>query len=261
MKEDPFEGLEPGAAVPAPAQISTFVDRLAHVASAHAKRLQVVGEEASRDEEAVRVKLTDEDVVGKLSDSARHEFHAAVKKAAGEARRARFDTEATLLSKQRDEIEKISNTLATAAKVWPTPVSMLAAHDLGGERRTHLIEQLVHASPGDLVSYAREAISNGDRTLGSAVQVFLGKLPRKERPFTVANFAGRLVGKDHAAMIHAADSAKLTLDGMNADERSAISGAPGTATDKIARGLRQRKLNPSDPYAGVGAGLSTLASR
>ena len=137
-----------------------------------------------------------------------------------------------------DEAEAITSVCAS-------PAMMLGRVALGERRKTQLIEQLSEAGPLELETAARMAIMSGDIVLAAAIAVVVDRRPRDRRPFSVADFAKRVIGDQF-------DQANRKLEGVQLAYKTAFAadlefnrGAPDPLTN-ISLALARRAANEAD---------------
>lgn len=145
---------------------------------------------------------------------------------------------------ERDAMLKALNQklarLDAIAETWPSPSSYLAKHGLGSTEHANLIASLTGAGKAELLARAREAVLAGNRVLASAVLTVNDRLARHERPFKSAEFAERVVGQEHAALLGSIREAKDRVRAAMDLERLFVTGDESPAT-KISRGLAARR--------------------
>ena len=123
--------------------------------------------------------------------------------------------------------------------LFASPQVMLSQEGLGTDKRSRYLEQLKGAGPAELRTHAVLAINRSDRELGAAVLTLLDRMTRRERPFSAAPLAERLVGRDFARAQEMIAIVRSRLDGAAAANRALERGCTMT-TDKIAIGLAKR---------------------
>jgi hypothetical protein len=85
--------------------------------------------------------------------------------------------------------------------LYASPAQALARVGLGEARRTNLQAQITGAGPVELESYAALAVTSGDVLLAAALVTVIDRMPSKERPFSVSEFAQLMWGKQHAEVV------------------------------------------------------------
>lgn len=118
-----------------------------------------------------------------------------------------------------------------------SPAQMLGRIALGDARRTQYQMQLEGAGPVELETAAITAIATGDMPLAAAVATVVDRRPSVHRPFSVAAFAERVWGAQHAEV-----TAKLK--GILLAERTARA-----ANDEFVRGKADPIANLSNQLA------------
>jgi hypothetical protein len=85
--------------------------------------------------------------------------------------------------------------------LFSSPAQALSRVGLGETRRTNLQAQITGAGPVELESYAAQAITANDVLLAAALVTVIDRMPSKERPFSVNEFATIMWGKQHAEVV------------------------------------------------------------
>lgn len=103
---------------------------------------------------------------------------------------------------QREELLKPLAKLAADAAFLLTlnasPAQMLGRVALGDTKRTQYQVQLEGAGPIELETAAVTAIATSDVVLAAAIVTVIDRKPATKRPFSVADFAARVWGAQHA---------------------------------------------------------------
>lgn len=128
------------------------------------------------------------------------------------------------------ELVASAESLATTAQLWSSPVVVLARAGLGSDERTNFIRQLEGAGPVELTNIAVHAAATGNRVLGAALVSIIDRMPRKDRPFSAADLADKLVGAETKAVQNAIAAVR------NAAQRAIVRN----------REFEQRRVNPID---------------
>lgn len=150
----------------------------------------------------------------------------------------------TIVESSRGQREEILRPLAKVAAdaaflltLCQSPAQMLGRVALGDARRTQYQTQLEGAGPVELETAAITAIATGDMPLAAAVATVVDRRPSDRRPFSVAAFAERVCGAQHAEV-----TAKLK--GVLLAERTALA-----ANDELVRGKADPIANLSNQLA------------
>ncbi len=127
------------------------------------------------------------------------------------------------------ELDAASAKLETTAQLYASPVAVLARAGIGSPERTAFMQQLSGAGPVELRQMALLAVSTGNKVLGASLVSLIDRLPRKDRPFSAADLADRLVGDETrkvqnaiAAVRHAAQTALVRNREWEAGKASPI---------------------------------------
>ena len=154
-------------------------------------------------------------------------------------RRALVESSANGRGELLAKLKALADEADAISAVCASPASMLGRTALGEPRKTQLIQQLQDAGPTELETAARMAIYSNDVVLAAAIAVVCDRRPRDRRPFSVAEFAQRVMGPVF-------DEANRKLEGVRLAYRTAIAadlefqrGAPSTLTN-ISLGLSRR---------------------
>lgn len=79
--------------------------------------------------------------------------------------------------------------------IHKNPTMFLGGFGMAEPKRLHYQNLLAEAGPAELETAARRAIMTDDMFLSAAIATVIDRRPRDRRPFTVASFAERVVGK------------------------------------------------------------------
>ena len=134
-------------------------------------------------------------------------------------------------------LAKVAADAAFLLTLCQSPAQMLGRVALGDARRTQYPTQLEGAGPVELETAAITAIATGDMPLAAAVATVVDRRPSDRRPFSVAAFAERVWGAQHAEV-----TAKLK--GVLLAERTARA-----ANDQFVRGKADPIANLSNQLA------------
>jgi hypothetical protein len=148
------------------------------------------------------------------ADFPRRDIEAAVAKAAAKARAEVTANSSDARWNALRELDAAAASLETTAQLYANPVAVLARAGIGTAERTNFLTQLSGAGPVELRQMALLAASTGNRVMGAALVSIIDRMPRKDRPFSAADLAERLVGDETrkvqaaiAAVRHAAQTA------------------------------------------------------
>lgn len=160
----------------------------------------------------------------------RRDVEAAVAKAEVAARTEVQNNSSDTRWQSIKELVASAESVATTAQLWASPVVVLARAGLGSDERTNFMRQLEGAGPVELTNMAVHAAATGNRVLGAALVSIIDRMPRKDRPFSAADLAEKLVGAETKAV------------------QDAISSIRNAAQRAITRNreFEQRRVNPID---------------
>jgi hypothetical protein len=134
--------------------------------------------------------------------------------------------------------EKLAR-LTAIEETYASPSALLAKAGLGSTQHANLIASLSGAGKAELLTRAREAAMTGDRVLASAVLTVNDRRARHERAFTSAEFAGHVIGAEHAALLGNIKEARRRVEAAVQLDRAFLVGGESPAS-KIERGLAAR---------------------
>jgi hypothetical protein len=148
------------------------------------------------------------------ADFARPDIDAAVAKSVAKARAEVTANSSEARWTALRELDAAAASLETTAQLYANPVAVLARAGIGSAERTNFLTQLSGAGPVELRQMALLAASTGNVVMGAAIVSIIDRMPHKDRPFSAADLAERLVGEETrkvqaavAAVRHAAQSA------------------------------------------------------
>lgn len=167
-------------------------------------------------------------------------FRNELKRQSADARRAHLK-EAGRLIEQTDG----------ARAHYQSPVQMLMREGLGSERRSRLLQQIVHSGPVELASLAEFAAATKDKELGAALCTRVSDLAPNERPFSSRDLADALVGDEHRRVT----AALMELDRLTQEAAHADSAFERGAANPV-RSIRIARMKQAE--ASVGADLANL---
>ena len=160
----------------------------------------------------------------------RRDVEAAVAKAQSAARTEVQNNSTDARWTAIKELVASAESLATTAQLWASPVVVLARAGLGSDERTNFIRQIEGAGPVELTNMAVHAAATGNKVLGAAILSIIDRMPRKDRPFSAADLAEKLVGVETKAVQDAIAAVR------NAAQRAIMRN----------REFEQRRVNPID---------------
>lgn len=158
----------------------------------------------------------------------RRDVEAAVAKAQAAARTEVQGNSADARWAAIKELVASADSLATTAALWASPVTVLSRAGLGTDERSNFIHQLEGAGAVELTNMAVHAAATGNKVLGAALVSIIDRMPRKDRPFSAAELADKLVGPETKAVNDAIAAIR------NAAQRAIVRN----------REFEQRRVNP-----------------
>ncbi len=129
------------------------------------------------------------------------------------------------------ELNAAADSLATTALLFANPVAVLSRSGLGTAERTNYLSQINGAGRVELQNLATFAVATQNRVLGAALLTVIDKLPRRERPFSAAELADRLVGEETRTMQRGIEVIRSTVQKSIVQNRAFERGR----TDPVAR--------------------------
>lgn len=175
----------------------------------------------------------------RAADFAKELVEQAGAKAATKARTAILADSSDARWAEVKAIVATAENLATTESLWANPVTVLARAGLGHPDRTHFQQQLSGAGPVELRQMAEYAVSTSNKVLGAALLALNDRLPRRDRAFSSAELAERLVGPETKAMRDAIYNIRTAVQGVVNKNRALVAGK-GNPLDTIKMGLRAR---------------------
>ena len=160
----------------------------------------------------------------------RRDVEAAVAKAEVAARTEVQHNSSDARWQSIKELVASAESLGTMAQLWASPVVVLSRAGLGSDERTNFMRQIEGAGPVELTNIAVHAAATGNRVLGAALVSLIDRMPRKDRPFSAAELAEKLVGAETKAVQNAIAAVR------NAAQRAIVRN----------REFEQRRVNPID---------------
>lgn len=125
-----------------------------------------------------------------------------------------------------ERLKALSEEADAISAVCASPSQMLGRVALGESRKTQLIQQLEEAGPTEIETAARIAIMSGDMVLAAAIAVVVDRRPRDRRPFSVADFAQRVMGPEFDEVNRKLQSVMLAYRSAQAADLEFNRGAP-----------------------------------
>lgn len=107
------------------------------------------------------------------------------------------------------ELAAAERAVAVTSELYASPQTVLARAGLGTPERSHLLAQLQGSGPVQLRNMAQLAMATGNKVLGAALQHIVDGMPARERPFSSADLAERLVGEETRALQGAIRSIRI----------------------------------------------------
>jgi len=140
-----------------------------------------------------------------------------------------------------ERLKQYAKEAQALADVLNSPVTLLIRIGQGEPRKTQLMLQLSEAGPTELEAAARTAIMGGDIVLASAVATVVDRLPRDRRPFSVADFASRVIGLQYEQLSTKLEAVMTASVNSEAANREFQRNQANPVTS-VARALRNKQL-------------------
>lgn len=131
---------------------------------------------------------------------------------------------------------------AAIQAVCMSPAMVLGRIALGDPKRTQYQSQLEGAGPVELETAARQAIMSGDMVLAAAVATVVDRRPKDRRPFTVNDFAERMMGALWKTMNTKLDGVQLAYKTAVAADREFVRGKADSLTN-LSLALSRQAIN------------------
>lgn len=131
---------------------------------------------------------------------------------------------------------------AAIQAVCMTPAMVLGRIALGESKRTQYQSQLEGAGPVELETAARQAIMSGDMVLAAAIATVVDRRPKDRRPFTVNEFAERVMGPAWQVMNTKLDGVQLAYKTAVAADREFVRGKADSLTN-LSLALSRQAIN------------------
>ena len=128
------------------------------------------------------------------------------------------------------ELKAAEDTTRTTAALYTSSQAVLARAGLCNTERTNFEAQLAGSGPAQRVNLATFAVATKNAVLGAALCAVFERVPRRDRPFSPADLADRLVGEETRAVQAAVEAIR------NAAQRAIV------ANREFERG----RINPLD---------------
>ncbi len=94
------------------------------------------------------------------------------------------------------ELSAADKAVGMTAELCGTPQAILARVGLGTPERSHYLTQLQGSGPVQLRNMVQLALATDNKVLGAALMHIIDGMPARERPFSAADLAERLVGEE-----------------------------------------------------------------
>lgn len=107
------------------------------------------------------------------------------------------------------EVNAASEAVALTATLFASPQAVLARSGLGTPERSHMQQQLEGSGTVELKNMAAFAMATNNKVLGAAIMSVVDRMPRRDRPLSIAELADRLVGEETRAVQDAVTNIKL----------------------------------------------------
>lgn len=146
------------------------------------------------------------------------------------------------ITDQLQQLKIAHDRVSSLLRVYPSPQAYLSAQQLGDPKRTEYLRQIEKAGPAEVATMARLALATGNRALAAAVQSKLDSMPKDARPFSGAEFAERIVGKEHSRFVLAAKRTNNAFQ-VAINRHRALAKGKGNSLETIKSGLRKAATN------------------
>lgn len=130
------------------------------------------------------------------------------------------------------------------AQLHASPAQFLGRLALGDSRRLNVQLTLAEAGPLELEAAARLAIITGDLPMAAAIVTVVDRRPRDRRPFSVGDFATRVLGDKYTEIAKKLAEVQLAFKTAFAAEREFVRGKPDPLTN-ISLAVARRGLAAS----------------
>lgn len=137
------------------------------------------------------------------------------------------------------QLSKAEAEIAVLESLHKSPQQVLARSNSGDPKKTQLMQQLSMGGPAQLETFAELAIATGDRAMASAVLLTIQNLPTKQRPFSPADFAQRVVGTETAQTQERLRGLRSKIAAAR-DLNNEFTRGRADPTSKISRGIAAR---------------------
>ncbi len=133
-------------------------------------------------------------------------------------RRAVFENSAKERHDLLREIQSLRESAALSRELFSSPVQMLTAHEIGGERRARIHNEVRHLGPATLSNLAKRAVAEKDAELAAALVSVNDSRPSDKRAFSSTEVAEAVMGDqyrkatEYMAVIEAEFTTALDLD-------------------------------------------------
>jgi hypothetical protein len=252
---DPF-GVQPGTALPNDVEVDTLVSGAAELSASLAVFLDTLDGDAraKRDDflEKTRAQFKglQETIpglgkVGPTNEQIKSVLLAAEKQAEKEASAYRREVCKANEARTNDTMKRLHDAterLGAFVRIYPSPQALLSVQHLSDPKRATYHANLQHAGPVELTTLARLAIQTGDRALAAAVLAKNDQTPRESRQFSSADFASRMVGKEHERYVTAHKQVASLFQSTRNRLWAMQTGKPVPLAEKVKQGLRDSEL-------------------
>lgn len=208
--------------------IQRISDRTAEIAAAYTRKLEKL--QATFADARERFSRDAQALVGSANRETRS---AALKLSKHREAQQISDLRRSLVASSQGERNQLLNTMqgyaneaAFLASLCASPAIMLGRTALGDPKRTQYQVQLEGAGPVELEAAAKQAITTNDLVLAAAVATIIDRRPSDRRPFSVADFATRIIGAEYEKVSRTLDGIQLAMKSALAADREFVRGRP-----------------------------------
>ena len=144
-------------------------------------------------------------------------------------------------NKRMERLNDADQQLDVLESLNKGPQQVLARLNSGDPNKATYLQTLTLGGPGALKTHADLALATGDRALASAVLIVNDNIPAKQRPFSSAEFAEKVVGVEVKAVQQKIASLRDKISTAR-ELNTAFTRGTSDSVSKIERGMRQRNL-------------------
>lgn len=196
-----------------PTDVRTTITQIQQNRSRHANIISRIGQQVERHRNSVDGSLRGLDAKDRSSvvNKSLSGYRADLIRETEEARK--------LLTR---EMDRLRQSVKSAATHYRNPVQMLMRETLGSERRGRIIQQIAASGSAELASLAEFAAAQNDKELAAALCSRVADMPRADRPFSAAELADVIFGDLHRELSQAlVEAERHVLEALEAEQVAA----------------------------------------